>query len=228
MAALESSAHLFICRLGWLQDDICIPFRCRSLPRPGRSRCLPLHQGGTAPHCPCRGATHSHQLGRRRAQDETCRFHKGSNPGRDLEGARKGEAISSTAQTSHKCHSTGTMFGAEEPAGPGARVGCSLCIPKLQVSSPLTVTRCRWGHPAQHHSLWQAHAVLKKARKPPFLPVGPSSQFFSCPCLVVLLLIFLLQILNSHLSTSQRPSSSARRRTLGYHASCPSQILTSH
>lgn len=56
MAALEISAHLFICRPGWLQDDICIPFSCGSLPRPGRSRCLPPRQGGTAPRlAPARG-----------------------------------------------------------------------------------------------------------------------------------------------------------------------------
>lgn len=39
------------------------------------------------------------------------------------------------------------------------------------------------GCPAQHRSLWQTHAVLEKARKPPFLLAGPSSQFlslFSC------------------------------------------------
>lgn len=54
VAALESSAHVFICRPGWLQDDICIPLRCGSLPRPGRSRCRPLHQGSTAPPAPRR------------------------------------------------------------------------------------------------------------------------------------------------------------------------------
>lgn len=84
---------------------------------------------------------------------------------------------------SHKCRSTGMVFHVEELAGPGAHLCCSLCIPELQVC-PLSVTHCRWGHPAQHHSLWQAHAVAKQARKPPFLLVGPSSQFFSCLCLV--------------------------------------------
>lgn len=82
------------------------------------------------------------------------------------------------------------------------------------------------GCPAQHRSLWQTDAVLKKARKPPFLLAGPSPQFLSL--VVLLLLLSLHQILNSHLSTSRRPYSLARRRTLGYHASCPSQILTSH
>lgn len=83
MAVLEISAHLFICRLGRLQDDICIPLQCSSLPCPGRSLCLPP-------------LLHWHQLGRRGAQQEIQWFGEGSNPG--LEGARKGEVVSSTAQ----------------------------------------------------------------------------------------------------------------------------------
>lgn len=64
---------------------------------------------------PARG--HSHQLGRRRAQDTAGCFHKGSGSGTDLEGSRKGEVISRTAQMSHKCRCAGAVFGAEEPAG---------------------------------------------------------------------------------------------------------------
>lgn len=71
-------------------------------------------------------------------------------------------------------------------------------------------------------------SCVKECQKASFSSGLSYSQFFSCLCLVVLLLISLLQILNSHLSTSRRPSSSARKRTLGYHALCPSQTLTSH
>jgi len=112
VAVLEISIHLFICRQGRLQDDICIPLHCSSLPRPGRSLCLPLLQRW-------------HQLGRRGAQHETQWFHKGSNPGRDLEGARKGEVISSTAQT------------LQELADPV----CTLCIQGVFAA----VAHHRWG-----------------------------------------------------------------------------------
>lgn len=174
VAALESSAHLFICRPGWLQDDICIPFRCGSLPRPGRSRCTRAAQPRTSPATGPRTSPAGQAL----SPGRDPLLHKGSNPGRDLEGARKGEVTSSTAQMSHKRRSARTVFGVEEPAGPDARLGCNLCIPRLQVS-PLTVPCCRWGCPAPHHSFWQARPVLEKARKHPFLLAGTSSQFFS-------------------------------------------------
>lgn len=86
------------------------------LAREGRAagRCTRAAQPRQPHASPVRG--HSHQLGRRRAQDTTHWFHKGSYSGRDLEGSRKGEVISRTAHMSHKCRCTGTVFGAEEPA----------------------------------------------------------------------------------------------------------------
>lgn len=101
------------------------------LAREGRAagRCTRAAQPHQPHAGPARG--HSHQLGRRRAQDTAHWFRKGSGAGRDREGCRKGEVISRTAQMSHKCR---VWCG-------GA--GC-LCIPELQVS-PRTVTCGRWG-----------------------------------------------------------------------------------
>lgn len=116
MAALESSAHLFICRPGWLQDDICIPFCCGSFPRPGRSCCHCCTRAAQPHAVPAMGPHTVTSWAGTEPRTEMCQFHKGSDPGRGPEGARKGEVISSTAQTSHKCRSTRTVFDAEATA----------------------------------------------------------------------------------------------------------------
>lgn len=130
---------MFICQPGWLQDDICIPWRCRSLPQPvrlrnqGCSRAAQPHQGSTAPPgkhssiSPTRAAQPQKDstappappapqppAGQAPSQGHHALVSQESNSGRALEGSRKVEVISCTAHMSHKCRCT--VFGSEEPA----------------------------------------------------------------------------------------------------------------
>lgn len=184
MAALESSAHLFICRPGWLQDDICIPFRCGSLPRPGRSRCRCCTRAAQPHAVPAVGPRTATSWAGAEPRTDMCRFHKGSDPGRNPEGARKGEVISSNAQTSHKCRSTRTVFGAGATASaapsaapfafPSSR--CLLQLPHvadgLSSSAPLPLANSRCVEESQKASFsfgWSLFPVF-------FL------SLFSCCC----------------------------------------------
>lgn len=71
-------------------------------------------------------------------------FHKGSDPGRDLEGARKGEVVSSTAQMAQKCHSTSVslqcLVGGIRPAQAPPQAA-----PLAFRVSLLPVAHHRWG-----------------------------------------------------------------------------------
>lgn len=62
------------------------------------------------------------------ADAEHLPFHKGSDPGRDLKWAGKGEVVSSTAQMAQKCHSARMVFGVGDSASPGTPPGCSPCV----------------------------------------------------------------------------------------------------
>lgn len=151
VAALESSAGVFICRPGWLQDDICIPARCGSLPCPARSRCRPLHRGSAAP--PALGPATSWAGAEPRTRRTA--FTKGQAQAETLRAPGKGRSFPALP----KCH---TSVAALVPClvrrsrlalhsrAPGVSSDCHMWQMGLNSSTPLPLK-----------SLWCAKEIQK-------------------------------------------------------------------
>lgn len=150
----KSSAHLFICRPGWLQDDICIPFRCGSLPRPARSRCCFCTRAAQPCAVPAVGPCTVTSWAGAEPRTRSASFTKGQTQAETLMQPGKGRSFPALP----KCHISAAL-----PIWCLVQRSLPRWLP-LHSRAPGVSSDCRTlqtGCPAQHHSLWQPHAVLK-------------------------------------------------------------------